>query len=120
MVVLGFASYDHSDCPYPINHLSLRQRPISITCVDFSTNEMVKGTSSKGSIRQTSGCMRDSDVAETTEVVLNFISGKQACRELRRGEQGYLAQFLETGEGEGKTVDVDALIDSASDLDDGQ
>ena len=31
MVVLGFASYDPSDCPYPINHLSLRQRPISIT-----------------------------------------------------------------------------------------
>ena len=28
---LRLVGYDHSDCPYPINHLSLRQRPISIT-----------------------------------------------------------------------------------------
>ena len=66
--------------------------------VDFCSNEMVKRADTKLLPREEASSIQESDREEPSGVEINFISGKQARHELRRGEQGFLA-WISDGHG---------------------
>ena len=86
--------------------------------VDFSVKEITKRTSSERMSSQASNSVKDPETEETTEVELNFISGKQARHELKRGEQGFLAWISAADEGE--SAEREDWVEPVSDLEDGQ
>ena len=59
--------------------------------VDFCSNEMVNRADTKLLPREEASSIQESDQEEPSGVEINFISGKQARHELRRGEQDILA-----------------------------
>ena len=88
--------------------------------VDFCSNEMVKRAGTKLLPREEASSIQESDREEPSGVEINFISGKQARHELRRGEQGFLAWISDADKETGGRVDMKELIDSDSDVSSGQ
>ena len=88
--------------------------------VDFCSNEMVKRADTKLLPREEACSIQESDREEPSGVEINFISGKQARHELRRGEQGFLAWISDADKETGGRVDMKELIDSDSDVSSGQ
>ena len=74
--------------------------------VDFCSNEMVKRADTKLLPREEASSIQEPDREEPSGVEINFIFGKQARHELRRGEQRFLAWISDADKETGGRVDM--------------